>query len=174
LQRQIRICTINDKIAQIRCAPPSPYGNGSATSYGNSEAGRISKIVSATQPGGCCFEPRTEGEVCTNRCRPPPSATRTIQTESQYTKSVQQAAIACGVGPTDPHISAGGGPESIRIQRLRDSIEYVDYTTNPNARFLEYQRFIPPACPPAPIANNLPIPRPRFPCAPNVIGFTLN
>ncbi len=174
LQRQIRACTINDKIAKIRCIPPQPYGNGSAISSGNTEAGRISKLVSATQPGGCCFEPIPKADICTTTCRPPPSATRTIQTESQYTKTVQQLAIACGIGPTDAHISAGGITESVRLQRLRDSIEYVDYATNPNARFLEYQRFTPPPCPPAPNANNQPFPQPRFPCAPNVIGFTLN
>lgn len=174
LQRQIRACTINDKISQLRSVPPQPYGNGSATSSGNSEAGRISKVVSATQPGGCCFEPIPKTDICATTCRQPQPATRTIQTESQYTKTIQQLAITCGIGPTDARISAGGTSESMRIQRLRDSIEYVDYNTNPDARFLEYQRFTPTPCPPAPVANNQPFPQPRFRCAPNVIGFTLN
>ncbi len=171
LQQTIRACTINDKIMQLQAQQRVVYGNSNAAGYGNSESGRISKLVTETSAGGCCFVPPVT--VGTNCCKPAPvSATATVQTESSYIQSVKAAAIACGPTPLTDRISAGGITESQRIKRLQDCIVNVDYSVNPDARFLKYQRFFPTPCPPAPNANNLPLTQPRFPCAPNIVGFT--
>ncbi len=182
LQETIRVCTVNDAITKMRCSAKDPYGNSTAAGYGNSESGKISKIVNSSQPSGLCFLAPATTDICNPYTAPQTSSLQTIQAESQYIKKIQAEAIACGppivgpyVSPTTGQInriSAGGVQESIRIQRMRDGIEYVDYATNPNARLLPYQRFFPAPCPPAPIANNLPLTQPRFPCAPNVVGFT--
>jgi hypothetical protein len=171
LQQTIRACTINDKIMKLQAQQRAAYGNSTAAGYGNSESGRISKLVAATSAGGCCFEaPVTVGTDC---CKPTPvSANATIQTESSYIQGLKKGAEACGPSPLSGMISAGGISESQRIRRLQDSVVYVDYSVNPDARFLQYQRFFPTPCPPAPVANNLPLTQPRFPCAPNVVGFT--
>ncbi len=185
LQQTIRVCTVNDAIEKIRCSRKDPYGNSSAAGYGNSESGRLSAALANSN---CCVVAPSSGTNCTtcidmgsgsgSGVGPP----RTIQAESQYIKKVAAAAVACGPSGIGPYvspttgqiqrISAGGISESVRIRRLQDEVEYVDYTVNPNARFLPYQRFFPPPCPPAPVANNQPLTQPRFPCAPNVVGFT--
>lgn len=182
LQETVRACTVNDAIAKMRCSYKEPYGNSTAAGYGNSESGRIAKIVESVQPSGLCFNAPPSTDICNPCQKQQTSSLQTIQSESQYLKKVQAQAIACGPNPVGPYvspttgeinrISAGGVQESVRIQRMRDGIENVDYTTNPNARLLPYQRFFPAPCPPAPIANNLPLTQPRFPCAPNVVGFT--
>ena len=119
-------------------------------------------------PGGECFVAQS---VPDNSCciKAPALPQRTIQTQGSLTKSVATATVACGPSVLEQHISAGGIPESLRLQRLRDNIVAEDYATNPNAR---YKVFVPPVCPPAANANNLPLTQPRFPCAPNVVGFT--
>ncbi len=171
LQQTIRACTINDAIMKLQAQQRVAYGNSTAAGYGNSESGRISNLVAASSAGGCCFVPPvTVGTSC---CKPDAvSATATVQTEGSYIQSIKAAADACGPTPLSGMISAGGMTESQRIRRLQDEILYVDYATNPDARFLKYQRFFPTPCPPAPVANNLPLTQPRFPCAPNVVGFT--
>ncbi len=167
LRETIRICTVNDAINRVRCSNKDPYGNTTAAGYGNSESGRISARVSKLESSGECFvERKITNEYC---CSPTVPATRTIQTQGSLIKSVQNTAISCGPSVLRQHISAGGVPESLRLQRLRDEIVAEDYATNPNAR---YKIFVPPVCPPAQNANNLPLTQPRFPCAPNVVGFT--
>ncbi len=174
LQQTIRACTINDKIMKLQAQQRVPYGNSTAAGYGNSESGRISNLLTSQSPGGCCFTPQpTVGTGCIGgTCVERVSATQTVQTEGSYIRAVRAAAEACGPSPLDDHISAGGITESLRLKRLQDEVLYVDYATNPNARFLQYQRFFPTPCPPAPVANNQPLTQPRFPCAPNVVGFT--
>jgi hypothetical protein len=166
LQASVRRCTVNDVIRNMSKIPPVPYGNTSAQGVGDASSSHTEKIAQQFQPGGTCF---VERKLYQAPCPPGTiiSATQTIQTESQYTKSVQAAAIACGTGYGVPPISAGGTTESVRLRKLQDQINYCDYTVNPDARFLEYQRFTPTPCPPAPIANNMPDPKPRFPCALN-------
>lgn len=166
LQANIRRCTVNDVIRNMSKIPPVPYGNSNAQGVGDASSSRTEKVVQRFLPGGECF---TERKLYQPACPsgPPVPATKTIQTESQYIKSVQAAAIACGTGNGAPPMSAGGTSESIRLRKLQDQINYCDYTLNPDARFLEYQRFTPAPCPPAPVANNQPEPRPRFPCALN-------
>lgn len=173
LQQTIRACTINDKIMKLQAQQRVPYGNSTAAGYGNSESGRISNLLAAQSPGGCCFTPQaTFGSDCRPCDVDRVSATQTVQTEGSYLQVVKAAAIACGPTPLTEHISAGGITESLRLKRLQDEVLYVDYATNPNARFQQYERFFPTPCPPAPVANNLPLTQPRFPCAPNVVGFT--
>lgn len=167
LKQTIRVCTVNDAINRVRCSRKDPYGNSTAAGYGNSESGRISGVATKLQSGGECFTAR--GIIDNSCCSPTVPATRTIQTQGSLIKNVAKATIACGPSVLGQHISAGGIPESLRLQRLRDEIVAEDLATNPNAR---YNNFVPPICPPAPIANNLPLTQPRFPCAPNVVGFT--
>ncbi len=167
LKETIRICTVNDAINRVRCSRKYPYGNSTAAGYGNSESGRISGVATKLESGGECFVGRSvTDQYC---CSPTVPATRTIQTQGSLIKSAASAAIACGPSILGQHISAGGIPESLRLQRLRDEVVAEDYATNPNAR---YNNFVPPVCPPAANANNLPLTQPRFPCAPNVVGFT--
>ncbi len=172
LQQTIRACTINDKIMKLQTQQKVAYGNSNATGYGNSESGRISRLYGNYQPGSNCYvgQQITSGD-CSN-CTSRVSTLTTVQTESSYIQSVKAATVACGPTPLTGMISPGGITESQRIRRLQDSIEYVDYAENPDARFLKYQRFFPTPCPPAPVANNQPLTQPRFPCAPNVVGFT--
>ena len=172
LQQTIRACTINDSIMKLQAQQRAAYGNSNAAGYGNSESGRISKLAGAYQSGNCCYvgQQITSGD-CSN-CTPVVSASLTVQTEGSYIQSLKKDAEACGPSPLSGMMSAGGITESQRIRRLQDSIVYVDYSVNPDARFLKYQRFFPTPCPPAPVANNLPLTQPRFPCAPNVVGFT--
>ena len=182
LQETVRVCTVNDAIAKMRCSAKDPYGNSTAAGYGNSESGRIAKLVESVQPSGLCFYAPPTTDICNPCFTQKTSTLQTIQAESQYIKKIQAQAVACGPKPIGPYvspttgqinrISAGGVQESVRMQRLKDEVANNDYVTNPNARLLPYQRFIPPPCPPAPIANNLPLTQPRFPCAPNVVGFT--
>ncbi len=181
LQQTIRACTVNDAIEKIRCSRKDPYGNSSAAGYGNSESGRLSAALANSN---CCVVAPvvTSGTNCTTCMDMGTGPPRTVQAESQYIKKVAAAAVACGPSGIGPYvlpttgqiqrISAGGISESVRIRRLQDEVEYIDYTINPNARFLPYQRFFPTPCPPAPVANNQPLTQPRFPCAPNVVGFT--
>lgn len=171
LKETIRVCTVNDAINRVRCSQKDPYGNSTAAGYGNSESGRISALTS-----GCCYINDSTGSI--NNCCPDVPAKKTYGTVTKAVASqgslIQKRnanAIACGPSVLTPHISAGGIQESLRLQRLRDEIVATDYATNPNAR---YKIFVPPACPPAANANNLPLTQPKFPCAPNVIGFTLN
>ncbi len=167
LKETIRICTVNDAINRVNCSRKDPYGNSTAAGYGNSESGRISALVSVQN---CCANNgihTISDNCCSGPTRLP--ATRTIQRQGSLIQKINANAIACGPSVLQPHISAGGIQESLRLQRLRDEIVANDYATNPNAR---YQTFVPPICPPAANANNLPLTQPRFPCAPNVIGFT--
>ncbi len=168
LKETIRVCTVNDAINRLNCSRKDPYGNSTAAGYGNSESGRISALTS-----GCCFVNTNNSGISDNCCPPAlqggEPATRTIQRQGSLIQKINANAIACGPSVLQPHISAGGIQESLRLQRLRDEIVANDFATNPNAR---YQTFVPPICPPAANANNLPLTQPRFPCAPNVIGFT--
>ena len=167
LKQTIRICTVNDAINRVRCSRKDPYGNTTAAGYGNSESGRISGVVTNFEPSGNCFTAR--GIIDNSCCDKTVPVTRTIQTQSSLIRKTASNAVECGPSILRPHISAGGIPESLRLQRLRDEVVAEDYATNPNAR---YKIFVPPICPPAQNANNLPLTQPRFPCAPNVVGFT--
>lgn len=171
LRETIRICTVNDAINRVRACQKVPYGNSNAANYGTSESGRISALASQHEPSGACYVngPRILDTVCPPATTATISATQTIQTQGSRIRKLNETAIACG--PLQPHISAGGIQESLRLRRIRDEIEAEDVATNPNVR---YQTFNPPVCPPAANANNLPLTRPQFECAPNVIGFTLN
>ena len=176
LQQTIRACTINDKIAELQAQRSQTknrvyYGNSNAAGYGNSESGRIGNVLAALGPGGVCYvaEP-----TLPSNCSVVPSVSqfKTVQSEGSYIQTIRAAAEACGPTPLQNRISAGGITESQRLQRLQDSIINVDYSVNPDARFLKYQRFFPTPCPPAPVANNQPLTQPRFQCAPNIVGFT--
>jgi hypothetical protein len=169
LKETIRVCTVNDAINRLNCSRKDPYGNSTAAGYGNSESGRISALATSHMPSGNCYVGQ---DITDNTCCPGPTrlpATQTIQRQGSLIQKINANAIACGPSVLQPHISAGGIQESLRLQRLRDEIVANDFATNPNAR---YQTFVPPVCPPAANANNLPLTQPRFPCAPNVIGFT--
>jgi hypothetical protein len=182
LKETIRVCTVNDAINRLNCSRKDPYGNSTAAGYGNSESGRISALATSHMPSGNCYvgQDITDNTCCPGPTRLPRSvcppalqgsepATQTIQRQGSLIQKINANAIACGPSVLQPHISAGGIQESLRLQRLRDEIVANDFATNPNAR---YQTFVPPVCPPAANANNLPLTQPRFPCAPNVIGFT--
>ncbi len=167
LRETIRVCTVNDAINRVRCSRKDPYGNTTAAGYGNSESGRISALANNYQSSGDCFTGR--GIIDNSCCNVSVPVTRTIQTQGSLIRKTNANAEACGPSILGQHISAGGIPESLRLQRLRDEVVAEDYATNPNAR---YKIFVPPVCPPAPPSNNLPLTQPRFPCAPNVVGFT--
>ena len=173
LKETIRVCTVNDAINRVRCSQKDPYGNSTAANYGNSESGRIAALQS-----NCCNTNTNNGsqEECCPDVPAIPLKTygavaKAVPLQGSLIKRLEANAIACGPSVLEQHISAGGIQESLRLQRLRDEVVALDYATNPNAR---YQRFVPPICPPAANANNLPLTQPKFPCAPNVIGFTLN
>ena len=119
LKQTIRICTVNDAINRVRCSRKDPYGNISAAGYGNSESGRISKLATNLESGGECFVTR---EIANNSCCVPATKgpLRTIQTQGSLTRSTAATAIACGPSVLGQHISPGGIPESLRLQRLRD------------------------------------------------------
>ena len=164
LRAEIRACTVNNAIAALQCRAAGPATQINRP-VGNSESGRLAQMQADL---ACCADPGGVRIICCNKPQRIPQ-TRTIQTEGAYTASL---VANCALAATTPNISAGGISESQRLQKLRDEILNVDYGTDPDARFLQYQRFFPTPCPPAPVANNLPYPQPQFPCAPNQFPFS--
>lgn len=158
LQATVRACSVNTAIESLRCQQRRncPVDAAPLRSVGNFESGRIAQRIkdAQTQPRPGLIE---------TICKPAPGPLpQTIQTEGAYLAS---RATACAfVANIDGGISAGGVSESQRLRAAQDSILNVDYTTNPNARFLQYQRFFPAPCPPAPVVNNLPLTGPEFGC----------
>lgn len=162
LQATVRACAVQTAILNMRCTPAQAPNR----SVGNSESGRLSKLQSDLVS---CREIRGTIDAPCPSVRPLAS-TRTIQTGGAYTASrVSNLALNAEKG-----ISAGGTSESQRLRLVQSSLtnSNTDFITNPNNRFLQYQRFFPAPCPPAQNANNLPIPRPRFPCVPNQFPFS--
>lgn len=163
IQSQARICAISTSIARLNksCCPPAQQIN---RPVGNSESGRMAQAAAAA----ACCKPSVPNNNYTNCC---PSvtqvipATRTIQTEGAYTASRQAACAIVAETLAETTISQGGVSEAQRLRRIQDGFRYPDYTTNPDARFRQYQRFFPPPCPPAPVANNLPLTQPEFGCS---------
>ncbi len=157
IQASVRACNISTAIARLQkpCCPPTQQIN---RPVGNSESGRLAAAAAAA----ACCAPSVPTNNYVNCCPlPRVSATRTIQSEGAYLAS-RQATCAIAAEGT---ISVGGTSESLRLRRIQDDINNPDYTTNPEARFLKYQRFFPAPCPPAPVANNLPLTQPEFGCA---------
>jgi hypothetical protein len=158
VQAQARACAISTSIAKLQCCPPALQIN---RPVGNSESGRMAQ---AAADAACC-RPAVANNNYTNCCPLPViPATRTVQTEGAYTASRQAACAIVAETLTENMISAGGSSESQRLRRLQDEFRYPNYATNPDARFLQYQRFFPAPCPPAPVANNLPLTQPEFGC----------
>jgi hypothetical protein len=158
VQAQARACAISTAIVRLQGCSPAQQIN---RPVGNSESGRMAAAAAAA----ACCKPAIANNNYMNcggggRCIPLP-ATRTIQTEGAYLAGrLANCAIAA-----EGTISAGGTSESQRLRRLQDGFRYPDYTTDPDARFVRYQRFFPAPCPPAPVANNLPLTQPEFGCA---------
>jgi hypothetical protein len=152
LQATVRSCAVQNAIQKLQCCEPAQAPD---RQVGNSESGRLTQLQSDL---ACCAQPSGQNTyVCP---LPRVSATRTVQTEGAYTAS---KVANCQLALTTSNISAGGVTES---QRLRlNCTSNVDYTTNPDARWLQYQRFFPAPCPPAQNANNLPLTQPEFGCA---------
>ena len=160
IQAQARICAISTSIARLNksCCPPAQQIN---RPVGNSESGRMAQAAAAA----ACCKPSVPNNNYVNCCPLPViPATRTIQTEGAYTASRQAACAIAAETLAETAISAGGSSESQRIRRIQDGFRYPDYATNPDARFIKYQRFFPAPCPPAPVANNLPLTQPEFGC----------
>lgn len=167
LQAEIRACTVNNAIAALQCRSANCGPNTQINRpVGNSESGRLAQL----QADLACCGPAGGGVpiICCDKPQRVPQ-TRTIQTEGAYTAS---RVASCTLAATTPNISAGGISESRRLRKLQDDILNVDYGTDPDARFLQYQRVFPAPCPPAPVANNQPYPQPQFPCAPNQFPFS--
>lgn len=157
LQATVRACAVQNAIQKLQTQAPALAPD---RRVGNSESGRLSNLQADL---ACCAKP-TGGQNTYVCPLPRISATRTIQTEGAYTAS---KVAACQLNLETQGISAGGTSESQRL-RLASSCfvnSNADYTTNPEARWLQYQRFFPAPCPPAPNANNLPLTQPEFGCA---------
>lgn len=157
LQATIRACSVTAAIEGLRsqqqCVrPPAPL-----RPVGNSESGRLSNLQSAL---AICTAPTTGTTTIFPRDVLP--STRTIQTEGAYLASKQ---AACAIAAGTPGISAGGTSEGQRLRAQTSCLLNVDYTVNPDARFVKYQRIFPAPCPPGPNANNLPLTQPKFGCA---------
>ena len=162
IQAQARICAISTSIAKLQCNPTAQRIN---RPVGNSESGRMAQAAAAA----ACCKPSVPNNNYTNCCPGQQSsrqlpATRTIQTEGAYTASRQAACDIVAETLAETTISQGGISEAQRLRRIQDGFRYPDYTTNPDARFSQYQRFFPAPCPPAPVANNLPLTQPEFGC----------
>jgi hypothetical protein len=162
LQATVRACAVNTAIEGLRCQQRAncPVDPAPLRPVGNFESGRLAKAVAqATQ---CCAAPRPGNiEIC---CKPSPGPPpQTLQTEGAYLAS--RVAACEFVAAINGGISAGGVSESQRLRLIQDQILNVDYTQNPDARFLQYQRFFPAPCPAVPPANNLPLTQPEFGCA---------
>ncbi len=157
LQATVRACSVSAAIEglqkQRQCVrPPAPL-----RPVGNSESGRLSNLQTAL---AVCTAPTSgTNTLCPTTAVP---ATRTIQTEGAYLASKQ---AACALAAATSNISAGGTTESQRLRLQQSCLLNVDYTLNPDARFVQYQRYFPVPCPPAPNANNLPLTQPKFGCA---------
>ena len=157
LQATVRACSVTAAIDALRsqraCArPPAPL-----RPVGNSESGRLTNLQAAL---AACTAPTTgTTTICPRDVLP---ATRTIQSEGAYLASKQ---AACALAAGTPTISAGGTSESRRLRAQQSCLLNVDYTVNPDARFVQYQRVFPAPCPPGPVANNLPLTQPKFGCA---------
>ena len=156
LQATVRACAVQTAIQKMRCVPAQAPDRR----VGNSESGRLSQLQSDL---ACCSQPRGTIDP---PCPPmrPVAATRTVQTEGAYTAS---RVAACDLILAGQGISAGGTSESQRLRLAQSCMMNAnsDYTQNPNNRWLQYQRFFPVPCPPAPNANNLPLTQPEFGCA---------
>lgn len=155
LQATVRSCAVQNAIQKLQCCAPAQAPDHRV---GNSESGRLSQLQSDL---ACCTPPQSgqNNYVCP---LPRVSATRTVQTEGAYTAS---KVAACQLALTTSNISAGGVPEGQRLRLASSCLSNVDYGTNPDARWLQYKRFFPAPCPPAPNANNLPLTQPEFGCS---------
>lgn len=157
LQATVRSCTVNTAIERLRrqqhVAAPVPL-----RPVGNFESGRLANTLEKVRQ--CTTARPGIIEDFYKAPRPPP---QTIQTEGAYLAS--RIGICEFNATIHGGISAGGTSESRRLRAIQDQILNVDPATNPDSRFLQYQRFFPVPCPPAPIANNLPLTQPEFGCA---------
>ncbi len=157
LQATVRACAVQTAIQKMRnCAPAQAPDRR----VGNSESGRLSQLQSDL---ACCSRPAgTIDPPC------PPvrqmAATRTVQTEGAYTAS---RVAACELVLAGQGISAGGTSEGQRLRLAQSCLanSNTDYVSNPDNRWIKYQRFFPAPCPPAANANNLPLTHPEFGCA---------
>ena len=161
LQATVRSCAVNTAIESLRCQQRRncPIDPAPLRAVGNFESGRLAQQI---EDARCCAQPRSGiiETICKPAPGPPP---QTIQTEGAYLAS--RVANCEFVASIDGGISAGGVSESRRLRAAQDCILNFDYTQNPNARFSQYQRFFPAPCPPAPVANNLPLTGPEFGCS---------
>ncbi len=161
LQATVRACAVNTAIEGLRCqqrascrVDPAPL-----RPVGNFESGRLARQL---EDARCCAQPRPG--LIESFCKPAPGPPpQTLQTEGAYLAS--RVAACEFVAAIQGGISAGGVSESQRLRLAQDGILNVDYTQNPDARFLQYQRFFPAPCPAVPPANNLPLTHPEFGCA---------
>jgi hypothetical protein len=164
LQATIRACSTRAAIDCLRLQQQCVRSPAPLRPVANSESGRLSNLQTAI---AICTAPTTgTTTICPRDVLP---ATRTIQTEGAYLASKQ---AACALAAATPSISAGGTSEGQRLRAQNSCLQNVDYTLNPDARFLKYQRVFPVPCPPGPNANNLPLPQPRFRCGGNQFPYS--
>jgi hypothetical protein len=160
LQATVRSCAVNTAIEHLRCRQRAACAAAPAAlrPVGNFESGRLAHMVEKVE---ACATQR-QG-IILDFCKMPRPPPRTIQTEGAYLAS---RVANCDFNATiHGGISAGGTSESRRLRATQDQILHVDPITNPDSRFLQYKRFFPVPCPPAPVANNLPLTQPAFGCA---------
>ncbi len=142
---------------------------------GNIESGRISQVVSqsiAAVAGqeACCI-PKTSGQGGNTAGASLVSKCIVRNAIVSDTNAVIMAARMAASSTSVPRMPGVALTESTRTKAIAEATSQAAVEAE---RLIEFYPTFPAPCPPPPPEFNnvgLPYPRPRFPCAPNLIGI---